>query len=226
MVLACEILQEPPQAHEVVVAGAPGQRGLAVIQTAEPALEMPAVQLGGGRNPRRLGGEVGQELGGVSAVGGEGAGLERGGQGLPQRGAGGRSCGPRGRQPETRLGGAGELPPDILGRKVYVPHGGADLRVTQQGPQRRQRDARPDHVRGEGVAEAVRIGGRHPALAPVMSEQRAEAGRAQRLATLPALEHHEERRRVRQRPLHAEVGLEQMECLRGKRQDAVPIPFP
>jgi hypothetical protein len=48
--------------------------------------------------------------------------------------------------------GATKLGPDVLGRQLYVEHGGVDMSVTHEAHQGRQRDTGAHHVRTEGVA--------------------------------------------------------------------------
>ena len=67
--------------------------------------------------------------------------------------------------------------PDVLGREFDIKHGSLNLRMPHQVLERRQGDAGPDHIRSEGVAEAVGIGGPHLAAQSMVSKQRAEARR-------------------------------------------------
>jgi hypothetical protein len=46
---------------------------------------------------------------------------------------------------------ASVLLPDVLWSELKVDHGGLNLRVTHELHQRREADARPEHVRSEGV---------------------------------------------------------------------------
>jgi len=78
---------------------------------------------------------------------------------------------------------AGILAPDVLGRQLDVEHGGVNLRVPHQVLERWERDARPHHIRSEGVAEPVWVGSRDLTLQSMMAKKRAESGRRHRLTT-------------------------------------------
>ena len=53
--------------------------------------------------------------------------------------------------------GARILQVDVLRSDLYVTQGSLDVGVTHQVHEGRQADPTADHVRGEGVAEAVRV---------------------------------------------------------------------
>ena len=54
---------------------------------------------------------------------------------------------------------------------------GLDLCMPHELHQRREANARPDHVRSEGVPKPVRVGLRHARGLPVMTKQRTQTGR-------------------------------------------------
>src|SRR6266404_2572584 len=66
--------------------------------------------------------------------------------------------------------GACIFAPDVLGCKFDIEHGGLDLRMSHEVLEGRQGDARPHHVRTEGMSKSVRIGGRNGAAQSMMTE--------------------------------------------------------
>ena len=65
---------------------------------------------------------------------------------------------------------AGIFAPDVLGSKLDIKHGGVNLRMSHQVLERREGDARPHHVRSEGVPEPVWVGRRDLAAQSMMAE--------------------------------------------------------
>ena len=63
-----------------------------------------------------------------------------------------------------------KLIPDILGRQLYVEHGGVDMRMTHEAHQGRQRDTGQHHLRTECVSKTVRVSLHDFTLAAVMSK--------------------------------------------------------
>ena len=65
---------------------------------------------------------------------------------------------------------AGVFAPDVLGRQLDVEHGGVNLRMPHKVLERWEGDARPHHIRSEGVAEPVWVGRGDLAAQSMMAE--------------------------------------------------------
>src|SRR5215472_1856167 len=81
-----------------------------------------------------------------------------------------------------------------------------------------QGDAGPDHIRSEGVAEPVGIGGPDLAAQSMMSEQRAESRRSHGLPPVPTFQGNEKIRGVGERSFQAKITLEDFQDLAGQWQ--------
>jgi len=60
---------------------------------------------------------------------------------------------------------------DVLGGDLHIAQGGLDVGVTHQLHERGQADPAAYHVRGEGVAEAMRVGEGDTGALAMVAEQ-------------------------------------------------------
>jgi len=90
--------------------------------------------------------------------------------------------------------------------------------MAHQMLERGQGDTGPGHIRTEGVAEPVGIGGPDLAAQWMMSEERAESRRSHGLTTAPTFQRSEKIRGVGERPFQVKITLEDSQDLAGEWQ--------
>ena len=72
--------------------------------------------------------------------------------------------------------GASILLPHVLWSELNIDQRGLNLCMTHELHERREANARSDHVRSEGVPKSVRVRLSHARGLPVMTEQRTQTG--------------------------------------------------
>ena len=124
------------------------------------------------------------------------------------------------------LHGAIKLVPYIPGGELDVEHGGVDVGMAHETHEGRKRDACPNHVGSESVSEAMGIGLRDLGQTAVVAKQRAETRGCQWTSPVRTFEDDKNKGRVRKRPFHAQVTLDDLDGLRVDWQEPLPISFP
>ena len=115
------------------------------------------------------------------------------------------------------------LLPDVLWSELNIDQCGLNLCMPHELHQRREADARPNHVRSECVPKPVRVRLCHARGLPVMTEQRTQPGGCHPVTARRPFEANEQMLATAGRPFQTQVVIEQFHGLGSQRQHANPF---
>jgi hypothetical protein len=118
-----------------------------------------------------------------------------------------------------------KLVPYILRGELNVKHGGVDVGMAHEAHEGRKRDACPNHVSAESVAEAVRVCFQNRAYTTVMTKDGAKTGWCEGRAPVWTLKDKEKERGARFGPFDAKVAVNHRGGLRVNGQESLPVSF-